>query len=217
MSQYPDKYFNLAIVDPPYGIERWKRKDDHWEGRSFNVSPEKWNNKKPDQGYFNELFRVSDYRIIWGGFNFTLPNSEYFIVWDKEQVVPNFAECELAWTNCKVPAKIFRHRWFGFHKESEKGIQNICPVQKPVALYKWLLYRYAKPGWRILDTHLGSGSSAVACYEMGFQLIASEIDADYYEAAVERLRLFASQGTLNLENNLIDGKKREEETLRLEA
>jgi site-specific DNA-methyltransferase (adenine-specific) len=114
----------------------------------------------------------------------------------KEQSVSNFAQCELAWTNCHITPKVFRHRWCGFLRASEKGIKRIHPTQKPVALYKWLLSKYAKPSWKILDTHFGSGSIAVACNEMGFNLTASEIDEDYFNAACKRIKEANKQGDL---------------------
>lgn len=180
MKQFPDKYFELAIVDPPYGLERFKH------GGSvinrYGDENKQWNNVKPTQEYFDELFRVSKNQIIWGGNNFTLPTSEYFIIWDK--INPenfSFAMCEMAWTNCKKPAKIFRLNSVSESKE------RVHPTQKPIALYKWLLMNYAKQGDKILDTHVGSASSLLACYDMGFDYIGFEIDKDYYKAAQKRI------------------------------
>jgi site-specific DNA-methyltransferase (adenine-specific) len=182
MARYPDKYFDLAIVDPPYGI-----KAGNGTGRSIRVAIEKgkikggdWDNEIPSEEYFNELFRVSKYQIIWGGNYFPLPTSKSFAVWDKGETMYNrdFAECEFAWVTPDKPAKIF--------KKNPTQLDRIHPTQKPVQLYRWLLDKYAKQGDKILDTHLGSGSIAIACHDMGFDLVATEIDKDYYEAACKR-------------------------------
>jgi site-specific DNA-methyltransferase (adenine-specific) len=195
MKQFPDKHFDLAIVDPPYGLKVFTKKNggNSKKIKCFGKKTDKWNNTKPDKNYFQELFRVSKYQIIWGRNNFTLPESEYFIVWDKGEGFPSFAQCELAWTSCHIPAKIFRHRWRGNSRDSERNIKRIHPTQKPVALYKWLLSKYAKPGDKILDTHLGSGSIAIACNELGFNLTAIEIDEDYFNAACKRIQRAVSE------------------------
>jgi len=187
MARYDDKYFDLAIVDPPYGIERFKAKDggNSKKIKSFGDKDKNWNDIKPIDEYWNELFRVSKYQIIWGSNNFNLPTSEYFIVWDKMQMMPSFAQCEQAWTNCRVPAKIYRKRSI--------DPERIHPTQKPIALYEWLLMNYAKEGDKILDTHLGSGSIAIACHNLGFDLTACELDKDYYEAALKRFNNHKNQ------------------------
>lgn len=186
MKDIPDKYFELAIVDPPYGLERFKH-----GGSVVNRYGDEngaWNNIKPTQEYFTELFRVSKNQIIWGANNFELPASEYFIIWDKVNPPTfSFAMCEQAWTNIKKPAKIFT-----YNSQSESACR-IHPTQKPVALYEWLLKNYAKPGDKILDTHVGSASSLIACYNMGFDYMGFEIDADYYKAAQERINAVKSQ------------------------
>ena len=190
MKQLPDKYFELAIVDPPYGIERFKHGGS--VVNKYGDENRAWNNTKPTQEYFNELFRVSKSQIIWGANNFELPVSEYFIVWDK--VNPenfSFAMCEMAWTNCKKPAKIF--------KLNSMQNDRMHPTQKPVALYKWLLNNYAKPGDKILDTHVGSASSLIACYDLGFEYLGFELDVDYYKMATERLEKHKSQLNLLLD------------------
>lgn len=185
MHNYPDKHFELAIVDPPYGLERFKKGKTIIArcggGKDKKI---KWD-KKPSKQYFNELFRVSQKQIIWGANNFELPSSEYFIIWDKIKAVDNFAGAEMAWTNCKTPAKIFHYCGNGGFVNPEKRIH---PCQKPVKLYRWLLENYAKEGDKILDTHLGSGSIAIACHYMGFDLTACEIDKDYYDAAMKRIK-----------------------------
>jgi site-specific DNA-methyltransferase (adenine-specific) len=184
----PDKFYQLAIIDPPYGINissnpiRQKHKKKNWDSEI------------PNKEYFDELFRVSENQIIWGGNYFIdyLNNTQCFIIWDKKQP-ENFslAMCELAWTSMQSPAKIFR---YSVLTEQDK----IHPTQKPVALYKWLLDKYAKQGDKILDTHLGSGSIAIACHDYGFELTACELDVDYYNKAIERIKNHISQIKLEL-------------------
>jgi site-specific DNA-methyltransferase (adenine-specific) len=202
MAEFPDKHFDLAIVDPPYGIARLSVNENRDPNSKFRrsmanmvESAKGWNAAKPTQEYFNELFRVSENQIIWGANNFTLPESEYFCVWDKQQTVPNFASAEYAWVsmNWKKPAKVFRYQIHG--AASDDG-QKIHPTQKPVKLYDWLLRNYAKPGARILDTHMGSGSIAIACHYAGHHLTASELDPDYFQAACERIERETSQTEL---------------------
>jgi site-specific DNA-methyltransferase (adenine-specific) len=217
MSRYSDNYFDLAIVDPPYGIERFKKvtttpskKDVH--AKRFQRM-ESVNNTKPSDEYWNELFRVSKNQIVWGANNFVMPTSEYFLIWDKKQSMPNFARCEYAWVSMglKTPAKIFD---YGIHKHNHTD--KIHPTQKPVALYKWILEKYAKikcthkhseaerylctdcrnSNVKILDTHLGSGSIAIACHDYGFELTACELDAEYYEKAIQRIKNHTNQQKL---------------------
>jgi len=195
MARYPDKYFDLAIVDPPYGLERFKKAAKETTGvyakrGSFkNKEGQNWNDQKPKVTYWDELFRVSKNQIIWGANNFNLPTTEYFCVWDKMQYMPNFASAEYAWVSMglKAPAKVFR---YGIHKENAIRKQEggkIHQAQKPICLYKWLLTNYAKQGDKILDTHLGSGSIAIACHDLGFDLTACELDTEYYNAAMKRI------------------------------
>jgi site-specific DNA-methyltransferase (adenine-specific) len=202
MSRYPDKHFDLAIVDPPYGIEMDGGAIGGGVLAKQAVYPKKnWDNSPPDNLYFSELRRISKQQIVWGANHFIskLPiDSSCWIVWDKQNGENNFADCEMAWTSFPLAVRKFAFRWQGMLQGDMKNKeQRIHPTQKPVALYKWLLSKYAKPGWKILDTHLGSGSHAIACYDMGFPLTASEIDGDYFDGAVERLRRFAAQGTLD--------------------
>lgn len=186
MAKMEDNAFELAIVDPPYGLQRFKKGGSHVN--KYGSENQRWNNIKPGSKYFNELFRVSKEQIIWGGNNFDLPTSEYFIIWQKSNAQDfSFAMCEMAWTNCKIPAKIFQH----LHVKNKE--QRLHPTQKPIALYKWLLKNYANEGDKILDTHLGSGSIAIACHDMGFDLEAYEIDQEYYQAALQRLNTHRSQ------------------------
>ena len=204
MARYEDNHFDLAIVDPPYGIERFKKASKETSGvyakrGSFKSDDcQNWNDAKPDKEYFKELFRVSKHQIIWGANNFNLPNSEYFCVWDKHQYMPNFASAELAFVSMslKAPAKVFR---YGIHKENatrkaEGG--KIHQAQKPVKLYEWILMNYAKEGFKILDTHLGSGSIAIACHNRKFDLTACELDKEYYLAAMKRLKEHQQQLTM---------------------
>ena len=193
MRGLPDKAFDLAIVDPPYGIKRLSVEENRDEKSNFRRSMAKmvesakgWNAIKPTQEYFEQLFRVSREQIVWGANNFTLPESEYFCVWDKQQTVANFASAEYAWVSMnswRHPAKVFRYQIHAANAVEPK----IHPTQKPVKLYEWLLTSYAKQGQRILDTHLGSGSSAIAANGLGFEFVGIELDADYYAAACERI------------------------------
>ncbi len=187
LKRYADNYFDLAIVDPPYGLERFKANDGGNSKKitTFGDKDKNWNNIKPTAEYWEQLFRVSKNQIVWGGNNFELPTSEYFIVWDKGQMMPSFARCEMAWTNCKVPAKIYAKR--------SQDLNRIHPTQKPTALYDWLLMNYAKEGDLILDTHLGSGSSRIAAYKGGFNFVGFEIDSEYYQKQEKRFNEFKSQ------------------------
>jgi site-specific DNA-methyltransferase (adenine-specific) len=187
LKRYADNYFDLAIVDPPYGLERFKANDGGNSKKitTFGDKDKNWNNIKPTAEYWAELFRVSKNQIVWGGNNFELPTSEYFIVWDKGQMMPSFARCEMAWTNCKVPAKIYAKR--------SQDLNRIHPTQKPTGLYDWILMNYAKEGYLILDTHLGSGSSRIAAYKGGFNFVGFEIDCDYFNAQEKRFNEFKSQ------------------------
>ena len=186
MARYPDNYFDLAIVDPPYGIgisknpirQQHKKKD--------------WDNEIPLENYFNELKRVCKNYIVWGGNYFLdyLNNSQGFIIWDKKQP-ENFslAMCEFAYSTIQSPAKIFR---YSVLTEQNK----IHPTQKPVALYKWILDKYAKENDKILDTHLGSGSIAIACHDYKYELTACELDKEYYDKAMERITNHTNQQKL---------------------
>jgi site-specific DNA-methyltransferase (adenine-specific) len=192
MARYPDKYFDLAIVDPPYGLERFKKGGSHVNKHGSENG--QWNNEKPTKEYFDELFRVSKNQIIWGANNFKLPTSEYFIIWQKSNAEDfSFAMCEMAWTNCKVPAKVFKKLHISVDDKNK-----IHPTQKPIELYKWLLDKYAKQGDKILDTHLGSGSIAIACHDYGFELTACELDIEYYESAKKRFLNHSAQTKLFL-------------------
>jgi len=191
MQQFPDNYFELAIVDPPYGISinmNMGRK----KNKRKNHIDKKWDNESPTIDYFNELFRVSQNQIIWGGNYFPLALTKSWIFWDKD--VPegvSFADGELAWTSFDktlVKAKI---KYSGFQGMDENG--KIHPTQKPVSLYRWLLKNYAKPNDKILDTHLGSGSSRIAADMEGFDFYACELDKDYFDASCKRFDDYKKQ------------------------
>lgn len=177
MARYPDKHFDLAIVDPPYGIDR---NGMNMGNSVFNKHNKKWDKNVPCDLYFEELFRVSKNQIIWGGNYFNLPPSQYFSVWDKGETMyaRDFAEMEFAWVR-SGGTRIF--------KKGPNQPDRIHPTQKPVSLYHWCLKHYSKPGDKILDTHLGSGSIAIACHDYGFDLTACELDKDYYDAAMKRI------------------------------
>lgn len=185
MARYQDNYFDLAIVDPPYGIlNKTKRGGDH----KFNMDEYSQWDVKPNDEYFNELFRVSKNQIIWGGnyFGQLWLRSEYnkgFIIWDKNQpeTLNNFSMAEMAWSSLDKPSKIFR---FSVRKNRNK----IHPTQKPVELYEWLLKMYAKQNDKILDTHLGSGTIAIACYNAGLSLTACEISETYYSNSLNKIK-----------------------------
>ncbi len=190
MAGLPDKAYDLAIVDPPYGIgmhkQIGKKKGEtgsKWTGGGA------WDNEVPSPEYFAELFRVSKEQVIWGGNYFDIPPSRCFLIWDKVQRI-DMADCEMAWTSFDTSARIFTYA-----RSNIQGFRNpnrFHPTEKPVALYRWLLKNYAKPGQRILDTHLGSGSIAIACDMEGFDLVGCEIDADYIKAARHRLAVHQS-------------------------
>ena len=184
MKEFPDNYFDLAIVDPPYGLldagMQTGGEKGIMENRAFKrTNIEKWD-KAPSDEYFKDLQRVSKNQIIWGGNYFNLPPCRCFIVWDKMQPFETFSRCEFAWTSFKAPAKIYT--------QDNRYSGKIHPTQKPVALYEWILSRYAKDGDTILDTHVGSASSLIACHRTRHKFVGFEIDETYYEKAAERLR-----------------------------
>jgi site-specific DNA-methyltransferase (adenine-specific) len=193
MARYPDKYFDLAIVDPPYGLERLQKGSLRLGGVKGNYKDKLEWDKKPTEEYFNELFRVSKNQIVWGANNFIMPTSEYFLIWNKKQTVDNFATAEYAWVSMglKTPAKIFE---YGIHKHNHTD--KIHPTQKPIDLYKFILEKYAKEGDKILDTHLGSGSIAIACHDYKFNLTACELDKEYYDKAMQRINNHMAQTKL---------------------
>lgn len=227
MKLFPDKHFQLAIVDPPYGINapnmnmgsnknrggRDKNGEKQYPGistaeklrkgrlnagagklknRALNKMPIAWDYEKPTPDYFKELFRVSQNQIIWGGNYFDLPPTRCIVCWDKCQPWENFSQWEMAWTSFDKPAALYRLSNTG-GANSEKKIH---PTQKPVKLYEWLLHKFANPGDKILDTHVGSASSLIACHNYGFDYIGFEIDRQYYSDAYEKIKRNKAQLSL---------------------
>tara|TARA_Y100000593_G_scaffold22248_1_gene44502 strand:- start:190 stop:768 length:579 start_codon:yes stop_codon:yes gene_type:complete len=178
MKDMSDNQFDLAIIDPPYGIN--VNQMNMGGRKTIEPTDKKWDNSIPEKKYFDELFRVSKDQIIWGGNYFGLPSNKCFFVWDKGETMygRDFAECEYAWSSFNKPADMI--------KINPMQLERIHPTQKPVKLYEWLLMNYAKEGDKILDTHLGSGSIAIACHNLKFDLTGYEIDKEYYDSAVKR-------------------------------
>lgn len=203
MKRYPDNYFDLAIVDPPYGIgfdgevkEMANNNSKKWKSaKGKNYTRKSWDCETPSKEYFIELQRVSKNQIIWGGNYFDLPQSSGWIFWNKG-VAKDFtlSPGELAWSSFNKSVDMVELLWAGFRKCEETD--RIHPTQKPVALYKWILDKYAKPNDKILDTHLGSGSIAIACHDYDFELTACELDKEYYDKAIERIKNHVSQQKL---------------------
>ena len=203
MSRYEDNHFDLAIVDPPYGInlvkDSLKKSGKKNTKRTFKYTSKEWDNSIPKKNYFDELKRVSKNQIIWGGNYFLdyLGNTKCFLIWDKIQEFSG-ADFETAWTSFDKPSKSFRKSRVEFHNESKK----IHPTQKAVSLYEWLLMNYAKEGDKILDTHLGSGSIAIAIdnvnkmEQMNLELTACELDKEYFDSAIKRIEQQTKQQKL---------------------
>lgn len=188
MARYEDNYFDLAIVDPPYGIDVTKMNMGSRK-RAEQDKKKNWDNAVPTKDYFIELFRVSKNQIIWGGNYFDLPCSQYFCIWDKGETMygRDFAEAEYAWVR-KGGTRIY--------KKNPNQLDRIHPTQKHISLYEFCLMNYAKKNDKILDTHLGSGSIAIACHNLGYELTACELDKDYYEAAMKRIEQHKQQQRL---------------------
>lgn len=190
MRNIPDNFFDLAIVDPPYGIgEDWKKRNKGYKFKdtSYKNSPIK------DASYFDELKRISKDQIIWGYNYYTqyLGNTNYLIVWDKmsnNNDVFKYSKCEIAYVSKKIPCNLVSIPWDGYRMGHETGKRKIHPHQKPLSLYLWILKNYAKPGDKIYDSHLGSGSSRIAAYKMGFDFYATEIDKEYFNAQDKRFK-----------------------------
>lgn len=189
MRQYPDNYFDLAVVDPPYGIGEDGGKARTRGSKKNNGEKKGWDSKRPSKKYFSELTRVSRNQIIWGGNYFAdlLPPSRCWLYWQKN-MGGDFADGELAWTSFNKVLKQFTKRSETFNR--------IHPTQKPVKLYDWIYHNYAKPGNKILDTHLGSGSNRISAHKNGFDFTAFEIDTEYYEKQEKRFNEYASQLTI---------------------
>lgn len=204
MAQYPDKHFELAIVDPPYGIgeDGSKNKTRSKLSKAKEYKSFAGNDlEPPNKKYFLELIRVSKNQIIWGANHFAdnIPSvqSSSWLVWNKENGKNSFADAELAYTSFDTTVRMFSFKWHGMLQGNMKNKEiRTHPTQKPVALYKWLLDKYAKEGDKILDTHLGSGSIAIACHDYGYDLTACELDKDYYDAAMKRITNHTAQTRL---------------------
>jgi len=210
----PDNYYDLAIVDPPYGINAGKGTEiylsnngkQEWKGKTKNDKTiyGDWDNSVPDESYFKELFKVSKNQIIWGGNYFNLPPTPCLIIWDKKNGDSFFADGECAWSSFKTKLRIFQYLSCGFMGSHKNRDVRIHPTQKPVDLYKWLLKNYAKPGQTIFDSHVGSGSSRIACHDMGFSFEGCEIDKDYWTAQEARYQNHIAQKSL-FDNDEIQG------------
>lgn len=193
MNTLSNTAFDLAIVDPPYGINADAKRADtgknkHIKQKEYHVGG--WDKNIPPLSYFIELQRVSRNQIIWGGNYFLdyLKSTPCMIIWDKDNGTNCYADCEIAWTSFNTPVRKFRWKWHGFLQENNKNKQQrIHPTEKPIQLYKWLLENYAEPGQKIIDTHGGSMSIAIAAHDLGFELTIIEKDEIYYEQAKKRL------------------------------
>ena len=207
MARYPDKYFDLAVVDPPYGIGESSKKFDSRSklANSGKYKSVNWDDSVPEIHYFNELFRISKHQIIWGANHFIEhinKNSSCWIVWDKDNGETDYADCELAWSNYGTAVRKFKYKWQGMLQE-KMGLQKenrIHPTQKPVALYDWIFKNYAKEGYKILDTHLGSGSSRIAADRAGLDFTACELDKEYFDMQEKRWKDYKSQLILEFNN-----------------
>ena len=208
MARYPDNYFDLAIVDPPYGIgeDGEKNHSRSKQAKTKKYTPKNWDKEPPPIEYFNELKRISKHQIVWGANHFIskIPfDSSCWIIWDKENGENDFADCEMAWTSFSTAVRKFNFRWAGMLQGNMKDKEiRIHPTQKPVQLYKWILKTYAKYGFKIIDTHLGSGSHAIAVEEMNrfekmnLTLTACEIDKEYFKDTTNRIINHVAQQSL---------------------
>ena len=202
LKQIPDKYFELAIVDPPYGIDADQKRGDtgrngHIKQRDYHIG--NWDKGIPTPEYFAELKRVSKNQIIWGGNYFIdyLSNTSCFIVWDKDNGDNYYADCELAWTSFDTAVRKVKYKWHGFLQGDMKNKENrIHPTQKPIKLYEWLIKNYAKENDKILDTHGGSMSSRIAAHKANLPFMGFELDEDYFKASVKRFEQYVSQKSL---------------------
>jgi site-specific DNA-methyltransferase (adenine-specific) len=193
MARYEDNHFDLAIVDPPYGIGNFNHRD-HYDSPKWEYD---WNNSIPSEEYFKELKRVSVEQIIWGANYYNcFSDKGGAIVWYKDVKHPNMSKCEIASYSRLKKVEFYRYDWSNTDKYNELRGSDIHPCEKPVSLYEWLLINFAKEGDKILDTHLGSASIAIACHNLGFDLTACELDKDYYEAALKRIEQHQSQQRL---------------------
>jgi len=195
LKKYNDNYFDFAIVDPPYGINVDNNKKDNLvmsKHKSKN-----WDKYPPTQEYWKELFRVSKNQIVWGGNYFPLPLKKGWICWDKVNPLKGkFSDFELAWTSFLNCDRIYKQEWIGFGRKFREKESSIHPTQKPIDLYRWIIDNFTNEGDKILDTHLGSGSIAIACHYLNRNLMAYEIDKDYYEKACKRYKEKTMQQTM---------------------
>lgn len=210
MRELPDNAFDLAIVDPMYGIGENGSKARSRCNLASGPDYKTINDKPPDDAYFRELFRVSENQIIWGANHFISKfarDSSMWIVWDKKNGNNNYADCELAWTSFPGSVKKFEYLWSGMLQEKSGTMHQyrIHPCEKPIALYVWLMQHFARTGDRILDTHLGSGSSRIAAYDLGLDFVGLEIDSDYFKAQENRFERHAAQMNLFVGDELHDG------------
>lgn len=201
MARYPDGYFDLAIVDPPYGINADKKNSvkKMQSKRSASLSKDygnqDWDSAVPDDNYFVELKRVSKKQIVWGANFFNLQGG--MLYWHKHVTMPTYSQGELAWLSWLNKIDFVDIAWHGMIQHDMKNKEiRIHPTQKPIKLYEWILMHYAKEGDKILDTHLGSGSIAIACHNLGFDLTACELDEEYYDAAIKRIEEHTKQQRL---------------------
>jgi site-specific DNA-methyltransferase (adenine-specific) len=195
MAGVPDGFFDLAVVDVEYGKKRDKgfSGSDGFRGKGKKIQRTQykgeWDQKRISKKYFQELFRISKNQMVFGGNYYTdiLNPTNAWVVWDKENTMPTYSDGEMIWTSFSFALKIIRYRWNGLLQKNMKNKEiRIHPTQKPVALYKWILQNYAKPGWKIFDSHVGSGSIRIACHDLGFAFTGCELDPDYWKSQEER-------------------------------
>lgn len=201
MKHYPDKFFDLAVVDPPYGINMAESLANGWASRSGGVKhkAKDWDKEPPPLEYFYELFRVTKNQIIWGANHFIsrMPyDASCWIFWDKNNGDSLFADGEMAWTSFDKPVRMVKVHWCGSAAKHEGGTNKIHPTQKPIKLYDWIFQKFAKHGQRVLDTHLGSQSSRIAAHKNGLDFYGAEIDKEYFEIGGKRYEEFTKQGNL---------------------
>ena len=207
LKRFNDKHFDLAIVDPPYGIGAGKKSFQSGTRKSYSHTDKDWDASTPTDEYWNELFRVSKNQIVWGANYYAdkLPISRGWVYWHKMVLTDNYSQGELAWTSFDCVMKFVEYKYQGNYlgfrnsittQSSTKEETRIHPTQKPIALYEWLIKEFAKDGDKILDTHLGSGSIAIACHDYGFELTACELDKEYYDKAMKRIKNHVSQQKL---------------------